>query len=366
MPKRILLLTAGFGEGHNAAARGLRDGLAQVAPTEAEVELHDIFAETYGLANDVVRRSYLALINRAPNAWAEVYDWFDQAEDMSTKLRVFFLAKKRLRALLARFQPDVVVSVFPAYPHLLDDLFGNRPAPFYRFVCITDSITVNAIWYRCTCDAFLVPNDATAAVLAAAGVARERVRVTGFPVTPRFAQLGPLRQPPSDEYGRRVLYMINARGVITPEIIRGLAEIAGTRLTVTIGRDENLRRTAEEIRKTTGREFEIVGWTDQLPRLMLESHLLISKAGGATVQETIAAGCPLIVSQIVPGQEAGNAQLIRESGSGVIATAPDEIVATVQAVFADDARKWREWSENISRLSRPRAALEIAEMLLRA
>lgn len=366
MPKRILLLTAGFGEGHNAAARGLRDGLAQVAPTEAEAELHDIFAETYGLANDLVRSSYLALINRAPEAWAGVYDWFDRQENMAVKLRVFFLAQNRLRQLLARFQPEVVVSVFPAYSHLLDDMFGEEPPPFRRFVCITDSITVNAIWHRCTCDAFLVPNEATAAVLARAGVPDEKVRVTGFPVTPRFVQLGPLRQPPSDEYGRRILYMVNARGLITPEIIRRLAEIPGTRLTVTIGHDEHLRRTAEEIRKTTGRKFEIVGWTDQLARLMLESHLLISKAGGATVQETIAAGCPMIVNQIVPGQEAGNAQLLRETGSGVIATTPDEITATVVKAFADDARQWREWSENISRLSRPRAALEIAEMLLNA
>src|ERR1700710_1031116 len=136
MPKRILLLTAGFGEGHNAAARGLRDGLVEVAPTAAEVELHDIFAETYGLANDLVRSSYLALINRAPEAWAGIYDWFDRQKNMAVKLRVFFLAQNRLRQLLARFQPDVVVSVFPAYSHLLDDMFGEEPAPFRRFVCI--------------------------------------------------------------------------------------------------------------------------------------------------------------------------------------------------------------------------------------
>ena len=33
-------------------------------------------------------------------------------------------------------------------------------------------------------------------------------------------------------------------------------------------------------------------------------------------------------------------------------------------IFADDARLWCEWSENINRLSRPRASLEIAELLL--
>jgi hypothetical protein len=36
----------------------------------------------------------------------------------------------------------------------------------------------------------------------------------------------------------------------------------------------------------------------------------------------------------------------------------------VEQAFADDARLWREWSTNISRLSRPRASLEIAEILL--
>ena len=70
MEKRILILTAGFGEGHNAAARGMRDGLAAVAGDAAVVELHDLFAETYGFANDWVRKGYLAMINRAPRAWA--------------------------------------------------------------------------------------------------------------------------------------------------------------------------------------------------------------------------------------------------------------------------------------------------------
>lgn len=366
MAQRILILTAGFGEGHNAAARGLRDGLATVAPRlapDAQVEVHDIFAETYGFANDLVRRTYLGLINRAPDLWSEVYDWLDQEQDVRERLRIFFLARNRLRDLLTRFQPDVVVSVFPAYTHLLDEIFGERAPPFRRIVCITDSISVNAIWTRGNCDYLLVPNNETAAVLDEAGIAPDRVRVTGFPVTPQFAELGILRQPPSDSYGRRILYMINAGRVIAPEIIRGLAELPGTRLTVTVGRDKNLRRAAEAVRFETGRKFEIVGWTDQLPRLMLESHILISKAGGATVQETIAAGCPMIINQIVPGQEAGNARLIKGTHSGMIATTPETIVGAVRDTFADDGRLWREWSENISRLSRPRASLEIAEFL---
>src|SRR4029077_14213698 len=126
---------------------------------------------------------------------------------------------------------------------------------------------------------------------------------------------------------------INAGGRAAPEIIRGLAANPDFRLTVTVGRDERLRQRVETLRAEVGRHFEIVGWTDQLPRLMLESHLLISKAGGATVQETIAAGCPIIINQIVPGQEEGNARLIVETQSGLIAESPTGIVAAVERAF---------------------------------
>jgi hypothetical protein len=39
-------------------------------------------------------------------------------------------------------------------------------------------------------------------------------------------------------------------------------------------------------------------------------------------------------------------------------------MAQVQRAFNNDARQWREWSANISTLSRPRASLDIAEFLL--
>jgi processive 1,2-diacylglycerol beta-glucosyltransferase len=364
MQKRILILTAGFGEGHNAAARGIRDGLAAVTGDQAGVEVHDLFAETYGLANDWSRKAYLAIINRAPRAWEWIYHWVDGRDQFAKKLRFLFLLRNRLRRLLDRFRPDVVVSVFPAYPPLLEEIGGRVALSFQQVVCVTDSITVNAIWFRCATALFLVPNEQTAAVLATAGVPNERMRVTGFPVTPKFAQLGDLRQPPSSEYGRRVLYMINPGRIEAPEIICGLAQLTDVRLTVTVGRSDRLRRMVEAVRNAVGCKFDIIGWSDQLPRLMLESHLLISKAGGATVQETIAAKCPMIINQVVPGQEEGNARLIEETHSGVVATTPNAIIACVQKAFADDARQWREWSENMSRLSRPAASFDIAQLLL--
>ena len=226
MEKRILILTAGFGEGHNSAARGIRDGLTAVSGGTATVALHDIFAENYGWVNDWARRGYLTLINRAPDAWGRFYRWLDRRQEFAPQIGRLPKVKGRLSQLLVRFRPTVVVSVFPAYPYLLQTILGDAPATFRRIVCITDSITVNAIWFRCISDLFLVPNEQTAAVLAGAGLPNDKVRVTGFPVTPKFAELSEVRQRPAPGRERRILYMINAGGRAAPEIIRGLVRIA--------------------------------------------------------------------------------------------------------------------------------------------
>ena len=358
--KRILILTASFGEGHNSAARGVRDGLARVAPEQSEVELRDLFAEAYGPVNELVRKSYLALINFAPRAWGAVYRWLDRKKDFDESFQRFSRLKTHFASLLARFQPDLVISSFPGYPNALQQILGpNRRCK--SVVVITDSITVNAAWYRCTADYFLVPNEQSAAVLRIAGVPPEKIKIFGFPVSPKFADFPQDREFPSNNSKRRVLYMIHAATRGAPELVRRLADL-GVNLTVTIGRADNLRPAIEAA--ALGRKTRIVGWTEELPRMLHESHLLIGKAGGATVQETIAAGCPMIINHVVSGQEEGNARLIVETNSGVIAHSPAEVVAQVQRAFADDAKQWGEWAANISRLSRPRASLEIAEFLL--
>src|SRR5260370_1023965 len=206
--KKILILTAGYGEGHNSAARGVSDGLARVAP-DATVELRDLFAESYGVVHEIIRKAYLTLINRWPRSWGYVYRWLDHKRSFDKNFRSFLPLKRHLALLLDRFQPDAVVSTFPPYPYLLEQILG----PGRRcksVVVVTDSITVNAIWYRCAADYFLVPNEQSAAVVRAGGIAPETIKIFAVPVSPKFADLARDREMLSSEPPPRVLYMINA------------------------------------------------------------------------------------------------------------------------------------------------------------
>ena len=367
--KKILILTAGFGEGHNSAARGVRDGLLRTGAGKIEVELRDLFPETYGALNEFVRRTYLALINQWPGSWGYVYRWLDAIPNHDERFARFTRLKEHFARLLDSLQPDIVVSTFPPYPYLLRQIRGPD-ARCKNIVVITDSITVNAIWYRCDPDYFLAPNEQSAAVVQAAGINPEKIRTFGFPVSPKFADLTQEPALSGSRMGRqsfvpgerpRILYVINAGKKRAPETVKQLLRL-NIDLTIAVANDERLRRHLQNA--TIDRKINIIGWTDDMPQLLCRSHLLIGKAGGATVQETIAARCPMIVNHVVSGQEEGNAQLIVQTNSGVIALAPDEVVSQVERAFADDAQQWREWSSNISQLSRPRASLDIAEFLL--
>ncbi len=136
---------------------------------------------------------------------------------------------------------------------------------------------------------------------------------------------------------------------------------------MTVGRDAEMQTVVERAiaeRGPTRHPAKLIGWTREVPALLASHHLLISKAGGATTQETIAAGCPMIISQIAPGQEEGNAQLLVDNHAGVLALTPERIAETVREAFAHDAKVCREWMQNIARLSRPDAARDNARFIL--
>ena len=84
-----------------------------------------------------------------------------------------------------------------------------------------------------------------------------------------------------------------------------------------------------------------------MPELMMSHHLVIGKAGGAIVQEAIAARCPMIINQVIPGQEEGNAELIWRCGLGAIAEKNREVAELVENAFAKRAAQWSEWRENL-------------------
>src|SRR5215470_16603278 len=76
--KSVLILTAGFGDGHNAAARNLAEALEQVSP-ETEVTVADLYERSYKRLNRLARKVYLGAVRYAPGLWAGFFKAVDKA-----------------------------------------------------------------------------------------------------------------------------------------------------------------------------------------------------------------------------------------------------------------------------------------------
>jgi len=363
--QKILILTASFGDGHNAAARNLREAIELVSD-DAKVEVVDLFESTYGTLNAVLKQTYRGLVRYAPVVWSGLFSLLDNPTMLRRQIDTMGKLRETLAGLLQTTEPDAVVSTYPVYGHLIQDIFRDHAERPFRFLTIvTDSISVSSGWYRAPSDLFIVANEPTARVLIAAGVERQRVKALGFPVSPVFAQEPPGETPaPRGNDRRKVLYVINTGKAKAGKAIQRLLKVPDLDLTITVGRDASLKaKLSQRLRQYAGR-VSIYGWTNQMPRLLMSHHLVIGKAGGAMVQEAIAARCPMIVNQVIPGQEEGNARLIEEFDVGAVAERRKEVRDLVEEAFAHKARRWREWRENLEKVSRPDAPFRIAELVL--
>ncbi len=366
MSARVLFLTAGFGEGHNAAARAL------AAATEerhgaGSAAVIDIFALSRPRTNGFTRRAYLSLINRAPHLWSRAYRWLDRSPHAG---RIVATLRREIRLLgdiIQQERPEVLCSTYPIYAFMLHELqerHGIATPPLFNVV--TDSISINSLWWRAGCAGWFVPNEDSATVLLDAGLDRRRVRVLGFPVSPFFAdQEGKLVPPPlAAGVPPRVLYIINSGTRGAHDIARRLLQETEWDVTCTVGRDERLQAELVRLANRRARPAQVLGWTREIPRLLMTHHVVISKAGGATTQEAIAAHCPMIVNQIVPGQEEGNYELLRRHGIGALAQTPDAVMTELRRAFADDGAVWRQWRKAVREVAHPNAARDIVAAIL--
>jgi processive 1,2-diacylglycerol beta-glucosyltransferase len=359
--KRVLVLTAGFGEGHNTAARSIREALEALG--DADVLVGDLYANATPRVNSTVKLGYSMAINRAPWIWRLIFVVLDRPGWMESAMWTTAPLRKEMERLIVEFRPDVIVSTYPLYAYLYRRIQQSRlgvRAPLITVV--TDSVGVNSAWHRCLSDAFVVADGETAELLASRGVPRELVHTLGFPVARYFATATPL--PASATAPWKLLFMPSTQVHLTLRQIEALLDVPDVELTVVAGRHARIYE-AVKAAGFPGERCRLVGWTDAMPRLLCEHHAFIGKAGGAIVQEAIAARCPFLVSHLVPGQEEGNIALIERLGVGRQALGkPENLASAVAEAFAEDGRIWREWKQKLDQLDAADAAERIARFAL--
>lgn len=361
-PVRVLILTASMGEGHNTAARNIQHALEAESGTGVKVLVVDPYTRTNPVVNKCIQRGYAAAINNYPRLWKMVFAMLSQPKVIEGMAPLLLQLTNAVHSLVREFQPDLIASTYPVFGYILQRIRrvdSTVAMPFY--MVITDSTMINQTWYRYPCDGAIVADEPTAEVLRGDGVAEEKIHVLGFPVGLQFDEFMPA--PPPRDGNWRLLFFPGGPLQRAFETLNHLSTIENASVTVVTGRRHDAHAALS--RAGLPKRGHLIGWTDKMPDLMGSHHIFIGKAGGATVQEAIAAQIPFVVNHIVPGQEEGNIALIQQTAIGALASnSPADVLHIVKGAMANEAALWRTWRKNLVQIQKPSASRAIASFLL--
>jgi processive 1,2-diacylglycerol beta-glucosyltransferase len=363
---RVLVLTASYGSGHNEAARSLA---AAFTARGAEVTVVDHFRElVHPLFERASRRLYLALLRHAPMVWGAAYavgDWMPS--DSPLAFGVTRLGSRRLAELLGALAPDAVVSVHatPAAAMAALAAEGRRLPP--HTTVVTDFVA-HSQWLARGLDRYCVADDEVGRELVARGIPRERVLVTGVPLRPEFTRT----VDPADARRRLglsdrrplVLAMAGSHGHLgrLPDVVRALGRLPGpVQGLVVAGRDEALARRLERLAE--GASIRVLHYAADVRSLMAAADLLVTKAGGMTLAEALAAEVPLLLYGSLPGQERRNERFAARAGVALVARSRRELPRLLERALGEPGLL-EHLRARIRRVRRPDAAQQIVDAVM--
>lgn len=358
----ILILTAGFGEGHNTAARNI----ALALEGKCQVLVKDPCALGAPYINAKLSTLYRSITHHTPTLWKHIYRSTERRDFSKNYLPILRGPRKALYSLMAKHRPQLVVCTYPLYPYFLATLSSlHRPRPLI-FTVITDSISVNATWQKAPSHQWFVTDKFTQKSLIDKGLDASKVLVTGFPIHPLFDSLTPLSsQNPTQPF--RVLYFPTPRKKTIIASCQAILHFPHTTLTLALGRNHSkLRDLADILKKQYGSRITILGWSNAIPELLTKHHLVLGKAGGATVHEAIGAHCPMFINYFIPGQEEGNLRLLEHIGGGRFIHNTNDLQRQLAHLFEENLTPWKMMKSNLEIHAPHCASHTIASHLLQS
>src|SRR5688572_3396272 len=347
---KILIISSDTGGGHKSAAAALAEGLQRfwsgqsiaVRVIKAVEESHHITDKLVGVYNWVLRHK---------QGWMKYLYW--AINRFRPETREFFQRRciGFCRDAFEKWCPHVVVSVHPLTQHIfgriLRELKLSEQIPLVTVV--TDPCY--GFWKGWACEdvsLYLVANDDARRQLVDYGVAPERIKISGLPLHPKFNEVSETdAQDARRAYGLdpdKFTVFVNAGWIgggnipaIFRELVRGELDVQAIFLA---GKNEGLRREAEEIAKTARFPVKVIGYSDEIEKLMHSANVMVSKLGGLTTFEALACRLPIIADTTTPPmpQEAGTVRMLSQKGAGILLEKPTDIVSVIRSLSTDSNR----------------------------
>ncbi|REJ78038.1 MAG: hypothetical protein DWQ47_16960 [Acidobacteria bacterium] len=361
---KVLIISSDTGGGHRSAAEALANGFSKFWHGEsAAVRVIRAVEDSHHITDKLVRIYNWILINR--QHWMKYLYW--TVNKLRPETQPFFLNRciGYLRDQFEKWCPHIVVSVHPLTQHIfariLRELNLKDQVPLVTVV--TDPCY--GFWKGWACDdvsLYLVANGEAKRQLVDYGVDPAKIKISGMPIRPEFR--------PADEkdakaarsaYGLdedKFTVFVNAGYVGGVKMLKILRELIAGEIDVQAiflaGKNDELKSKAEEVAKNARFPVKVIGYSEEVERLMQAANVMVSKLGGLTTFEAVACNLPIIADATTPPmpQEAGTVDLVSRRGACVMLNKTSDIVPIVRNLVEDD-HKYLEMKTAVANLAMP-------------
>ena len=371
-PLKVMILTADAGFGHRSAAKAVAEALQlrygnAVAPTI----VNPLDSKLAPLLLRESQVDYDRWVNQLP----ELYKLGYEASTSVIPTRVLedalaVLLYEAIKEAYTLHKPDVVLTTYPMYQSAISLFYRTKRCHIPVFTVVTDLATVHRLWFHRKVDGCLVPTRIVAEMAVSNQVPAEKVCITGIPVYPDISLETRSKAEIRSGLGWQpdittILAVGSRRSKRLPEMLNVVNHYgAPLQLAVVAGKNEELYRQLGQVDWHI--PVHLYDFVNQMPALMKASDLIITKAGGLIVTEALACGLPLILTEIIPGQETGNAEYVRSAEAGVVVDSPMELLEALHHYLQDEKKMLDLYTEQARATGRPESALRVAEILWQA
>ena len=391
MIKKVLIMSASTGGGHNRAARAIKEELESrtIDNMSIECEIVDSLKLVNNTMDKVISRGYEKSALYTPKAYGSVYRFSETTiaskNEFKTNPLTSLMARK-FKHLLNESTPDLIIGTHPFPMIALSTLKKNnnihslsRSESFYKstkvdippMISVLTDYTTHSTWIQNEIDYYIVGHEYVKELLVYEGVDSEKVKAFGIPVEKSFLSHRD-RETVLTELGLSpekltVLLMGGSFGAGNiKETLEDLIAIdRDFQILVITGRNEHLKDKLSKMLDSTIhiKNICLLGYTNKMNDILASIDVLISKPGGLTTTEALLNDVPMIVPYFIPGQEEENLDFLTNCGAALRTTKKYSLPVLLK-VLIDDPSRLDNLRKNIKSIRKFDSAVNISNLVV--
>lgn len=373
--KKVLIMTASTGGGHNRAAKAIIEDIEALRYKDQKIEckIIDSFKLVNQTMDKIISDGYEISAKYTPTAYGKIYNISDKKFFSYNEFKnnpLSFIMAKRFKKLLIEEQPDLIIGTH-AFPLVALSKLKKGYDEFPPLVSVLTDYTAHSAYLQDEIDYYICGDEFVKELLIEDGIEEEKIKPFGIPVEKAFMESRDrdiiMNELGLDPDKKTVLLMGGSFGA--GNIKNTLDELVGIerdfQILVIAGRNKSLKRSLDERIKSynTDINIKVIGFTNIMNDILTIVDILITKPGGLTITEALLKEVPMVIPYFIPGQEGENLDFLTNCGVAIRTTKKFSIKSVVK-VLIDNPERLERMKDNIRCIRKNCSSYNIALLSL--